>query len=57
MSRAAYRLTLIHRSLADAIAREMHLPTPSVWRLLRLKKLRLIVKARLAARMRQTLAA
>ena len=53
MSSATYRLTRIHRRLDDAISQEMRRPAPSSLRLLRLKKLRLAVKDRLAALMRR----
>ena len=53
MSSATYRLTRIHRSLDEAIASEMGRPAPSSLKLLRLKKLRLAVKDRLSALMRQ----
>ena len=52
MSSATYRLTHTHRSLDDAIAREMSRPAPNSLKLLRLKKLRLAVKDRLTALMR-----
>jgi uncharacterized protein len=53
MSATTYRLTLIHRSLDDSIRREMSLRRPDTFRLLRLKKLKLAVKDRLAALMRR----
>lgn len=53
MSATTYRLTLIHRSLDDSIRREMGLRRPDSFRLLRLKKLKLAVKDRLAALMRR----
>jgi uncharacterized protein len=53
MSDTTYRLTLIHRSLDDSIRREMGLRRPDSFRLLRLKKLKLAVKDRLAALMRR----
>ncbi len=49
MSSATYRLTRIHRSLDDAIRAEMRRRLPDSLKLLRLKKLRLAVKDRLAA--------
>ena len=52
MSSSAYRLTRTHRGLDDAIALEMRRPAPSSLKLLRLKRLRLAVKDRLAALMR-----
>lgn len=57
MSNKAYRLTRIHRSLDEAISREMARIAPSSLRLLRMKKLRLMVKDRLAALMRRRAAA
>lgn len=57
MSNHAYRLTDIHRSLDEAITRELRRPAPSSLKLLRLKKLRLAVKDRLAALMRKRAAA
>ncbi|TFI60096.1 DUF465 domain-containing protein [Sphingomonas parva] len=54
MSSATYRLTLIHRSLDDAISKEMRRRRPDSFKLLRLKKLRLAVKDRLAALMRRS---
>jgi uncharacterized protein len=51
MSSAAFRLTQIHRSLDDAIRDEMKARRPDSFKLLRLKKLRLAVKDRLAALM------
>lgn len=52
MSSATYRLTRIHRSLDEAIARELKGRVPNSLKLLRLKKLRLQVKDRLAMLMR-----
>ena len=57
MSSAAYRLTHIHRRLDDAITRETARRLPDSLRLLRLKKLRLAVKDRLANLMRRSVAA
>jgi len=57
MSSATYRLTRIHRSLDEAITREMRRRLPDAFRLLRLKKLRLAVKDRLTALMRRSLLA
>ena len=54
MSFATYRLTRIHRSIDDAISLEMVRAAPSSLKLLRLKKLRLAVKDRLAALMRRS---
>ena len=53
MTSSTYRLTQIHRGLDDAISREMSRRLPDSLRLLRLKKLRLAVKDRLAALMRR----
>ena len=57
MSSVAYRLTRIHHSLDDAIRREMDRRLPDSLRLLRLKKLRLAVKDRLASLLRKGLPA
>lgn len=57
MSSTAYRLTHIHRRLDDAITSEMSRRLPDSLKLLRLKKLRLAVKDRLAALMRRGLPA
>lgn len=54
MSATTYRLTLVHRSLDDSIRKEMSLHRPDTFRLLRLKKMRLAVKDRLAALMRRS---
>lgn len=53
MSATTYRLTRIHHNLDDSIHREMSLLRPDPFRLLRLKKLKLVVKDRLAALMRR----
>ena len=53
MSSTTYRLTQIHRSLDDAISKEMKRRVPNSFKLLRLKKLRLAVKDRLTAMMRR----
>lgn len=57
MSSSAYRLTHIHRRLDEAIARETGRRLPDSLKLLRLKKLRLAVKDRLATLMRRSLSA
>jgi hypothetical protein len=57
MSSSTYRLTQTHRRLDDAITREMRKRLPDSLKLLRLKKLRLLVKDRLARLMRRTVAA
>ena len=53
MSATTYRLTQIHRSLDEAIRKELRARTPHSLRLLRLKKLKLAVKDRLTALMRR----
>ena len=57
MSSATWRLTRIHRRLDDAIQLEMQRRLPNSLRLLRLKKLRLAVKDRLAMLVRKSLVA
>lgn len=57
MSSSAYRLTHIHRRLDEAIAAELGRRLPDSLKLLRLKKLRLAVKDRLATLMRRSLPA
>ena len=57
MSSATYRLTHIHRRLDEAIAGETSRRLPDSLRLLRLKRLRLAVKDRLASLMRRSLTA
>lgn len=52
MSSSTYRLTRTHRDLDEAITREMRQLIPNSLKLLRLKKLRLAVKIRLAELMR-----
>lgn len=42
-----YRLSVIHRTIDDAIRREVKLRFPDRMKLLRLKKLKLVVKDRL----------
>jgi hypothetical protein len=54
MSSSTYRLTQTHRRLDDAISREMSRRLPDSLKLLRLKKLRLLVKDRLAKLMRRS---
>jgi hypothetical protein len=56
MSSATYRLTHIHRRLDEAIASETSRRLPDSLKLLRLKKLRLAVKDRLATLMRRSVA-
>ena len=53
MSMEAYRLTTIHQNLDQAIRAEMNRRMPDSMRLLRLKKLKLAVKDRLATLMRK----
>ncbi len=53
MSAATYRLTQIHGQLDAAIREEMKRRRPDSLRLLRLKKLKLAVKDRLSAMLRQ----
>lgn len=57
MSSSTYRLTHTHRRLDDAISREMSRRLPDSLKLLRLKKLRLLVKDRLATLMRRSIPA
>jgi hypothetical protein len=57
MSSSTYRLTQTHRRLDDAISNEMSRRLPNSLKLLRLKKLRLRVKDRLATLMRRSAAA
>ena len=57
MSSATYRLTHIHRRLDEAIASETSRRLPDSLKLLRLKRLRLAVKDRLATLLRKSLAA
>jgi hypothetical protein len=52
MSSSTYRLTQTHRRLDDAITHEMRRRLPDSLKLLRLKRLRLAVKDRLARLMR-----
>ena len=53
MSSEVYRLTATHQRLDEAIREEMRRRLPDSIRLLRLKKLKLAVKDRLAGLMRQ----
>ncbi|MEO7177418.1 MAG: DUF465 domain-containing protein [Allosphingosinicella sp.] len=57
MSSSTCRLTQTHRRLDDAITNEMRRRLPNSLKLLRLKKLRLMVKDRLATLMRRSAAA
>lgn len=57
MSSSTYRLTQTHRRLDDAISSEMSRRLPDSLKLLRLKKLRLLVKDRLAKLMRSPVTA
>ena len=52
MSNQVYRLTTTHQRLDEAIRAEMQRRLPDSLKLLRLKKLKLAVKDRLAALMR-----
>ena len=52
MSAYIYRLSLVHRRLDQEIRREIRRLVPDSIRLLRLKKLRLAVKDRIASGMR-----
>ena len=53
MSDFSYNLTRLHRRLDDEIRGELKRRFPDGFRLLRLKKLRLLVKDRLHVRMRR----
>ena len=57
MSSYKYHLTALHQRLDERIRREMKNPRPDSIRLLRLKKLRLAVKDKLAALRRRSTAA
>lgn len=52
MSAYIYRLSVVHRRLDEEIRREIKRRLPDSIRLLRLKKLRLAVKDRIASGMR-----
>ena len=52
MNALMYRLSIVHRRLDDEIRRELRRRIPDSIRLLRLKKLRLAVKDRLAGHVR-----
>jgi hypothetical protein len=52
-----FRLTQMHKQLDDAIRREVTRPATDRFRILRLKKLKLAVKDRLAQVMRKPLRA
>ena len=54
MNAYVYRLSIIHRRLDEEIRREIRQRFPDSIRLLRLKKLRLEIKDRIAERMRAT---
>jgi hypothetical protein len=56
MSNSTYRLTSIHRSLDESIRDELRRRMPDSLRLLRLKRLKLAVKDRLAAQLPRELA-
>jgi len=51
-----YRLTVLHRQLDEAVRREARRRGGDMFRILRLKKLKLAVKDRLAVLMRKPLA-
>lgn len=53
MSAMLYRLSLVHRRLDEEIRREARRRVPDNFRLLRLKKLKLTVKDRLAGHWRR----
>lgn len=53
MSAYIYRLSVVHRRLDEEIRAEIRRRFPDTIRLLRLKKLRLAVKDRIAAGMRR----
>ena len=57
MNAFVYRLTRLHRTLQDAIDRESEGHAPNPIRLLRLKALRLAIKARLFRWQRKVLSA
>lgn len=57
MNALMYRLSVIHRRLDEEIRRELKRRIPDSIRLLRLKKLRLAVKDRLAGHVRAPSAA
>ena len=48
-----YRLTLVHHRLDSEIAREQARKVPDRWRLMRLKKLKLAIKDRIARLLRR----
>ncbi len=52
MNALMYRMSVVHRRLDDEIRRELRRRIPDSFRLLRLKKLRLAVKDRLAGHVR-----
>lgn len=55
MTQSTYRLSEIHRKLDEEIRRELKLRAPDSIKLLRLKRLKLAVKDRLAWRFRKAL--
>lgn len=55
MNAHIYQLSVLHRRLDEAVRQETRRRSGDAWRLLRLKKLRLAVKDRLAALMRRAL--
>lgn len=56
MSGMLYRLSVVHRKLDDEIRRETRRRVPDAFRLLRLKKLKLAVKDRLAGHWKREIA-
>lgn len=54
MSTAFYRLTLAHQRLDELLRREQKFAFPNPFRLMRLKRMKLAVKDRLARLARQT---
>ena len=53
MSRAFFRLTLMHQRLDELVRREQRLRLPNPFRLMRLKRLKLAIKDRLMRQARQ----
>jgi hypothetical protein len=56
MSGMLYRLSVVHRKLDEEIRREARRRNPDGFRLLRLKKLKLAVKDRLAGHWKRAIA-
>ena len=57
MSGYRFRLSMVHQRLDEEIGREMRRRTPDHWRLLRMKRLKLAIKDRLATGLRLRLEA